>query len=456
MALGVPYFRQPETSAQPIRFLISPPENAVLPWHPTVEISPDGSHVAFVASVDGVQSLWVRALDSLQARSLPGTEGAYFPFWSPDSQNLGFFSGTRLYKTAISGGLPQTVCDLPGPYPGGGAWSRDGVILFGALRLYQVSAAGGEATAVTALDESKEELFHTDPDFLPDGRHFLYLARSGVPENNTVYLGSLDSEELKPVFSGVNSAAKYGPPGYLLFINQSGLMAQPFDTARLELSGEPLAVVDTVYFDTEGGEVDFSVSANGILAYRGGSQGTRLVWLDRTGKEVQAVGPPGGYRNPALSPDETRVMINRSDPQTGNSDLWLYDLARDTAVRFTFHPATDSDAQGSPDGQRVVFYSNRDGTRGLYQKLVSGLGPEEELVKSDEVRWPGAWSSDGRFIVYEDEGAQTTHDLWVLPLFGDRKPFPYLQTEFAEHDGRLSPNGRWIAYASTESGRREV
>jgi len=457
-ALALPYFRQPETATRPVRFSISPPEHAVLSWHPSVEISPDGSQVAFVATVEDKQFLWVRSLDSLQARPLPGTEGALFPFWSPDGQYIAFFSGTKLYKIAISGGSPQAVCDVPGDYPGRGTWNQDGIILFvvaGDGPLYQVSAAGGEATPVTDLDESKQELWHSSPDFLPDGRHFLYLARSSVPENNAVYLGSLDSREIRRLFSGATSA-KYGPPGYLLFRNQSTLMAQPFDAARLELSGEPFPIVDTVYYDTEDGNVDFSVSTNGVLAYRGGSQSTRLVWLDRTGKEIRPVGPAGEYRNPKVSPDETRIMINRADPQTGNSDLWLYDLARDTASRFTFHPATESDALWSPDGQNVVFFSNRDGTTGIYQKLASGVGQEENLVKSEIARWPQDWSSDGRFIVYEAQDATTKLDLWVLPLFGDRKPFPFLQTEFSEREGRLSSNGRWMAYDSTESGRREV
>ncbi len=233
-------------------------------------------------------------------------------------------------------------------------------------------------------------------------------------------------------------------------------MAQPFDTARLELSGEPFPVVDTVYYDREEGDVDFSVSANGVLVYRGGSQSTRLVWVDRKGKEIRAVGPAGEYRNPAVSPDETRIAINRVDSQTGNSDLWLYDLGRDTPSRFTFHSASESDPVWSPDGQYLVFWSNRESTYGLYQKLASGVGEEEALVKSDVVRYPRDWSVDGRFIVYETEDAKTKADLWVLPLFGDRKPFPFLQTEFPEREGRLSPSGHWIVYDSTESGRREV
>ena len=457
VALAVPYLRRPATAARPVRFAIFPSAKGVLSWHPSVEISPDGTQVAFIATVDGKQFLWVRPLDSLQARPLPGTEGASFPFWSPDGQNLAFVSGTKLYKIAISGGSPQDLCDVLGTYRSGGTWSRDGIIVFGVLTgpLYQVAAVGGEATPVTVLNQSKQEWGHVHPDFLPDGRHFLYLARSSVPENNAVYLRSLDSEETRRLLPG-NSIAKYGAPGYLFFGNQSVLMAQPFDSARLELSGEPFPVVDTVYYDGEEGDMDFSVSTNGVLVYRRGSQNTRLVWVDRTGKEIRAVGPAGEYRNPAVSPDETRIAITRNDPQTGNRDLWLYDLARDTPSRFTFHSANESDPVWPPDGQYVVFSSNRENTYGLYQKLASGVGQEEALVKSDVVRFPRDWSVDGHFIVYETEDAKTEVDLWALPLLGDQEPFPFLQTEFPEREGSLSPNGSWMVYDSTESGRREV
>jgi eukaryotic-like serine/threonine-protein kinase len=450
------YLRQATSpSGQPIRFSISAPEKSLYSWYPSVEISPDGTQVAFVAVTEGKQMLWVRPLDSLDARPLPGTEGAGFPFWSPDSQYLGYFSGPKLYTIAVSGGVPTALSDASFAFTGG-TWSRDGTIVFGRRgSLARVPAAGGEPTPVTALDPAKQETFHTRPHFLPDGHHFLYLAISAVHENYAVYVASLDSKETKRLFAS-GTEARYVPPGYLLYGRQGVLMAQRFDPDRLELSGEAFRVADAVHYDTEDGTLDASVSANGVLAYRGGNLSTRLVWIDRTGRELSSAGPPGAYLNLSLSPDDQRVLFDRFDPQSGNRDLWLYDLARGAASRFTFDPADDSDAVWSPDGQRVVFASNRGKRGGLYQKLVSGAGQEEPLVTSDAVSYPRDWSTDERFLVYESWVLGGNSDLWMLPLFGDRKPSPILQTEFPEREGRLSPDGRWIAFDSSESGKREV
>ena len=232
-------------------------------------------------------------------------------------------------------------------------------------------------------------------------------------------------------------------------------MAQAFDAERLQLSGEPFPVAEVARVTLGLRAPAFSTSESGVLAYRDTGLDMQLAWLDRGGRQVGSVGPPGEYRNVALSPDERRVVIDRFDATLGSRDLWLYDLARGTASRLTFGPADDSDAFWSPDGEQIVFGSNGH-SYGLYRKAVSGVGEEERLVETSEVTYPRDWSADGRFILYQSSTASTGFDLWVLPLFGDRKPIPYLQTRFSEQEGRFSPNGRWIAYNSNESGRSEV
>jgi serine/threonine protein kinase len=459
MSLTFSYFHQASTETKPIRFSISPPAKGAFSWYASLEISPDGRQVAFVATVDGKQMLWIRSLDALESRPLPGTEGARNPFWSPDSQSIGFFSNGKLNTLGLSGGVPHPVCDAS-PYYAGGTWNRDGTIVFTSQGvggpIYRVSASGGTAIPVTVLDASKQEIQHSRPHFLPDGQHFLYFARSRVPANNAIYVGSLDSRESKRLFTS-DSEARYAPPGYLLFVNQSVLMAQQFNADRMELSGDPARLADSVHFDPEPGTADLSISADGTLAYRSGRLSTRLVWVDRTGKEISAIGPPGEYRNATLSPDEKRVLVDRFNPQALSRDLWLYDITRQTASRFTYDPADDSDAVWSPDGLRVVFASDRNGARGLYQKLVDGDGQEENVMKSDLGRLiPRDWSSDGRFIFYWAVGAQTGAHVWYLPLFGERKPTLFRQTAFLESEPHISPDGHWIAYDSNESGKPQV
>jgi len=441
-----------------IRFSIFPPEKGTLSPVSYVAVSPDGNQLAFVATADGKQSIWIRPFGSLVARPLPGTEGGTSPFWSPDNQYVGFFSGGRLSKAAISGGPPQPLCDVAGfgAYRSG-TWNRQGSILFGSNGnpLYRVSAAGGEATPVTRLDQSRQETGHYFPSFLPDGRHFLFLAHTPKLIHDGIYVGSLDSNETKLLLQA-NSEAQYTPPGYLLFVREGTLTAQIFDASRRALSGEPFPVADHVQFDPYGGVLaPFSASENGVLAYRNENENTQLAFVDREGRQLQGVGPPGEYRNPALSPDGKRVVIDRYDIQTGGRDLWLYELSRGTASKFTFDRSDNSDAVWSPDGLEIIFYSNRAGSPGIYRKLSSGAGQEEMLVKASYVRWPKEWSSDGR-ILFQGLHPNTALGLWVLPLVGDRQPIPFVQTEFDVREGRFSPDGRWIAYDSNESGRREV
>jgi eukaryotic-like serine/threonine-protein kinase len=458
LAIGIVSSRLARPDEQSIRLSIPVPDNAVFSWYSSLEISPDGTQVAFVAISGGKQLLWVRPLDSLQARALAGTEGATSPFWSPDSRYLGYFSGGMLYKIAVAQGVPQALSTGSAAYQGG-AWGRDNVIVFTRFAsggLYRVSAIGGDAVPVTELDRSKQEVWHQRPHFLPDGTHFLYFVRSPVPQNNAVYVAAIDSNERKRVFVA-DSEARYAAPGYLLFGKRGVLMTQRFDVGRLELSGESFPVAEAVHYDPEPGTIDASVSATGVLTYRAGYKGARIVWVDRNGKEIGGLAAPGEYRNLALSPDEKSVLFDRYEPQVSGRDVWRYDFERATTSRLTFDPADDSDAHWAPDGQNIVFGATRNGVRSLVRKGANGDGQEETLFKTAEfqVLFPRQWSSDGRFITF-DAWTRQSAEVQVMPLEGNRESYRLVQSNFPTRMARISHDGRWIAYESEESGTSEI
>ncbi|HJU61452.1 MAG TPA: protein kinase, partial [Candidatus Binatia bacterium] len=452
VTLSFLYFRRTPEDARPVRFLITMPETATEITTPV--ISPNGRSLAFLSTSDGKRFLYIRSLDSVATHRLNGTERAQAPFWSPDSRYLGFFSDNKLKKIEVSGGPVQTLCDAR--QPAGGTWNRDGVILF-ALEsngTQRVSAAGGTPTQVLKLDEGRNEVVQAYPSFLPDGRHFVYQSWNGRGDETTIYVASIDGGERKPIVKNDSNVA-YTAPGYLLFARNTTLMAQPFDAVKLQVSGEPFPVVEDVAFNLAAGYSNFSVSENGTLVFEnGGPSNRQLVWFDRTGRQLNLVGPPGAYNDVVLSPDEKTVAIQQDDGT--NNDLWLMDLVRGVPSRFTFNPALEDDPTWSPDGTVIVFNSERDGTRGLYRKVSSGAGNEELLVKADVVTNGTHWSHDGKFVIFESSLPKTGSDLFVLPLFGDMKPYPVLATEFNETHGRFSPDGRWLAYVSNESGRNEV
>ena len=464
LGLAALHFRQAPIEAGPARFFVFPPEQTTLamgPAAPQAAVSPDGRTLAFTATASDKQThLWVRPLDSLIPRKLAGTEDASFPFWSPDNRFIAFFALGKLKKIDVYGGLPQALCAAP--WGNGGTWNRDGVIVFAPNRegaLARVSVTGGTPSDVTALDRRRRETGHYWPQFLPDGRHFLYLALSGQRENRGIYVGSLEPEEVRRVLKTEVRAA-YTPPGYLLFVQLGTLMAQRFNPNRLQLTGEPVRIAEEVAYNPSNGRTTVSVSENGVLVYRTGGVGglptSELAWFDRDGKRIGSAGGPGLYMRPALSPDGKRIAVQRRDAQTGADDIWLIDLARSTLLRFTFGSFNQTHPVWSPDGSRIVFASDRDGTSNLYQKTSSGAGSEDLLLASDTAKYSTDWSPDGRFIAYENQDPKTGSDLWLLPLFGDRKPIPFLRTEFNEGQGQFSPDGRWMAYSSDESGRREV
>jgi Tol biopolymer transport system component len=329
----------------------------------------------------------------------------------------------------------------------------------------RISATGGSATPLTTLDPSSKETYHAYPSFLPDGRHFIYYRASSKAGNSGIYVGSLDAkpeEQDSKRLLATDFAAGYVPSsdpsmGQLLFMRDGTLMAQPFDNRLLELVGEPVTVAEHVGNFLDAGF--FSASSNEVLAYRAGGGGgdSQLTWFDRQGKVLGTAGEPGTYINLALSPDGTRAAVTRSGSAIANAPLRLLDLSRGTSTRFTFGPSGAFLGIWSPDGSRIIFASGPSGAFDLYQKLASGVKDEQLLLKSGENKSPTSWSRDGRFLLYNQSDAKTTtYGLWVLPLEGDKKPFPFLRTEFNNSEGQFSPDGHLVAYVSDESGRREI
>jgi Tol biopolymer transport system component len=406
----------------------------------------------------------VRALDLLDAQLLPATEGAAYPFWSPDSQFIGFFAQGKLKRIAAAGGQSQTISDAL--QPRGGTWSEEGIIVFLANageRWYRVAAAGGPAAPMT-IDAPNSESYW--PFFLPDGRHFVFFGR---PEKPGIYLASLDSKTATLLLAEHVGVA-YAPPGYLLTLaglarnsEDRTLVALPFDATRLQISGEPTPIAEHVAYETLFARAAFSASQNGRVVYQTEHRpSTQLIWFDRQGRQLGTLGESAGYRKPSLSPDGKFVAVEWPDPQTEGTDIWLLETSRSVASRLTVDPAPDWSPVWSPDGSRVVFTSPRESSPpNLYQQDSRGAGPGEFLLTGNRVLHPRDWSSDGRFLVYDGLDPKTQWDMWILPMErgtagANRQPVPFLQTDFNEHNGQFSPDGRLMAYVSDESGTLEV
>jgi Tol biopolymer transport system component len=386
---------------------------------------------------------------------MPGTEGADCPFWSADSRSIAFTASGKLQRIDIAGGSPQRLASTS--VLRRGAWSADGTILFSTAvgPLFRTTASGGDPVPVTRLIPGHSS--HTSPQFLPDGRHFLYWAL-GSAETFGIYLGSLEGGEPKRL-AAADSFAAYMPPGMITFVRGTTLMAQHLDINRGILTGDPMRVADPVGSNANGtGNGGFSISADGRVAYRGGAGILRqLRWYDRAGKPVGVAGEPdpAALLYPELSPDGARVAFQRT--LQNNFDVWLMDLVRGGVTRFTFDSTNDGRPVWSPDGMQIAFDSTKKGVENLYRKLSNGAGAEELLLETANNKFPQDWSKDGRFLLYGEADLKSGRNLWVLPITGnDRKPIAIVNTPFDELNGQFSPDGRWVAYETNESGRFEI
>jgi eukaryotic-like serine/threonine-protein kinase len=403
--------------------------------------------------------LWLYEVGGKEERKLAETEGASFPFWSPDGKALAFFAAGKLKKLEIGGGPVLVICDAPAGR--GGTWNKDGVIVFspsGQLGsgLYRVPVAGGAAKAITAPDASRGENSHRWPMLLPDENHFLYLAANvaGKEDPDAIFVGKLDSTERKLVTKATGNP-QYAAPGYLLFCRQKTLYAQRFDAGKLELSGEAVPLLKDVTYLPRILRNAYVVSDTGVLvAQRGGDVSlSKLVWRDRQGIEIGEIGKPSVYANVAIAPNGAAVGFDRTDEENQNTDVWTYDLHRGSTKRLTFDAALDADPVWSPDGKRILFASSRGGLFQVYVKSADGGEDEKRLPFNGSDNYPSSWSNDCKYILYERTTEAT--GLWVAEE-PELKTRPLLKGSAATKNGQFSPDGKWVAYTSNESGKWEV
>jgi eukaryotic-like serine/threonine-protein kinase len=465
LIVGVAYIFQSPKAAALVQSSILPPAGTsfitMLPASGPAVLSPDGARIAFTARDDKSKILlYVRALASLTAQPLAGTEDAMYPFWSADGREIGFFTPGKLKRINADGGPPQTLCDSPSGR--GGAWSPQGVIVFSPSTtqgLLRVSASGGTPEPASRLDLAQAENSHRWPSFLPDGKHFLYWsrnARAGL--SSALYVGELGTLESKVLMKS-ESMAIYAS-GHLLFLRGQTLMAQPFNPSRLELGGEPVPIAEHIAINGASVRAMFSASNTGTLIYQTGetSGGWNLVWWGRDGKQINSIPQSGRFLGPRLSPDGTKLAVEIFAGAQGIGDIWVIDLTRGTSTRLTFGPNSQGSPTWSPDG-KTIYYSSGPGSPYIVAKAADGSAPERIVLEDKDIReFPDSFSPDGRYLVYDRKAMEneTGFHLWVLPSFGGGKPFPIVQSAYEERYPVVSPDGKWMAYQSNESGRWEV
>jgi Tol biopolymer transport system component len=453
IGFGVAWMKRAPQPQPVVRFPLPVPDGLSTPTSP--EVSPDGRQIAFIATnADGRALVWLRPLDVMQPRLLPGTDGARRLFWSPDSRQIAFTAEGKLKKVDISGGPAQTICDTP--TGSDGSWSPDGVILFDGQDndpIWEVPAAGGVAKVKVPSDPKKGIIATGWPVFLPDGRHFLFMNFAANNEQ-TLMVGSLDSSDVTTLFK-TQSRVLYTEPGYLLFVRENTLVAQKFDTKALAVQGEAVPVGEGLGVDAVG-LASFSASKNGVLAFRAGEvSGRRLIWMDRSGKITPALDALSDYRDVALSPDGTRFAYDSSGNGT-QGDIWIRDTVRNVTSRFTFDTGIAQSPLWSPDGRRILYTSKAKSAGDLMMKDVSGTREPEMVLSSVEAKYASDWSPDGKYVTYTIQTKERGFDVMAIPMTGDKTPIPIAATKFDELFARFSPDGKFVAYQSSESGRSEI
>ena len=462
------YFSRSIPQAQSIRASLPPPPDAAFTISSSVAgsmaISPDGRLLALTAQMKGnAPQLWVRSLDTLESRPLTGTQGAFAPFWSPDGRWIAFFSGGKLRKVEVSGGPVETLCDAP--IGRGGTWNREGLILFApniSQPLYRVAGTGGAATPLTQMDAARQEVTHRWPDFLPDGKHYLYFIRAATAAATGVYIGTLGSDQHSQIIASSTNAV-YAAPGYLLFGRGDVLLAQPFDAQRMQVTGAPVQLAQNVSVMPATNYVNFVASQTGTLIYSSGAveTGRQFYWFDRHGKQLGKLGTPEYGSEPQLSPDGKRLALRLWTQPAGNFEVWVYDLARGVHARTSFSALTGFAPVWSPDGLQLAYSHSAPGISGDHMFLLNADGTgKEQLLENPFLEsianYPSSWSPDGRSLLFDRQDKSGKMSLWVLPLSGDRKPYAFVETQFDSQMAMFSPDGHWVTYVSNDSGKDEV
>ena len=454
---------KPSPEAHVVRFTISPPQNGAFVFNGVeggAVLSPDGRSVAFIGRLNKATQLWVRKLDSFASRPLSGTEGVVTAFWSPDSSNLGFFTQDKLKRIATSGGPAQTLCEVHDSR--GGSWGRLDVILFGRVvgGVYRVAASGGVPERVTTLNADRQEVTHRWPCFLPDGKHFFFMASplGIVSPENSIYVGSLDGKETKLMFHG-SSPIAYAM-GHALYIEDKVLMARPFDPTKLDFIGDAIPLAENIQFNPIISNGVFSASQNGVLLYQQGSftSSASLLMFDREGRQLSSIGDPGAYTGPRLSPDGKRLLYVQIDPSGGKNDLWIRDLASGQ-LRLLASNQRPLGPAWSPDGQRVAYSGVKGRVPAIYVKPANTVGAEQEVWRlTDSFVYSIDWTSDGKFLIFTELLSSTGKSrLAKLPTAGNAGPISVLEASGANFGyARVSPDGKWIAYRTDESGTDEI
>jgi serine/threonine protein kinase/Tol biopolymer transport system component len=459
--------RAPIAAAPVMKFEVNPPPHSVFSGQPAtmpspqLALSPDGKWLAFVAQMmGGGAMLWVRPISGTAATMIPSTEEAAYPFWSPDSHALAFFSQGKLKRIELPSGVPQILCDAIDPR--GGAWSRENVIIFGLNQtgLWRIPAAGGTRTLITTL--ATGETGHRWPAFLPDGQHFVYQARSVRRSDSVILVGALDGSERRHLFSSQFGVAYVA--GHLLSLATNNVLsAQAFDITTRALVGEPTAIAQGVGGSTAN-YGSFSASEAGLLAFAPDMDADmQLAWFNRDGRLIATVGPSRDSADVQLLPDGRSALVTLADAKAGTANIWSIDTTTGAASSLTFDTSVAAQPVVTPDGREIVFRSNRSIPAALFRRLASGAGRDELLLEAADVGgkeasnlFPTDWSPDGRYLLFHTSAAETGYDIWTLPMTGDRKPRPFVRTRGADLHARFSPDGRWVAYSSAETGRHQV